>query len=40
MIFVGMACVGLFGWLTTLVLAAVEARRLGWHASIRGTAHA
>jgi taurine transport system permease protein len=40
MIFVGMACVGLFGWLSTLLLAAVEARSLGWHASIRGTAHA
>lgn len=35
MIFVGMAGVGLFGWLTTLALAAVENRVLAWHPSVR-----
>jgi len=35
MIFVGMAAVGLFGWLTTLLLAIVESRVLAWHPSVR-----
>ena len=40
MIFVGMALVGLCGWLTTAILAAVERRLLGWHASVRRAADA
>jgi taurine transport system permease protein len=35
MIFVGMAGVGVFGWLTTLALSAVEGRVLVWHPSMR-----
>jgi NitT/TauT family transport system permease protein/taurine transport system permease protein len=30
MIFVGMACVAIFGWATTRVLAAIETRSLSW----------
>lgn len=36
MIFVGMATVGLFGWLTTAALALIERRALAWHPSVRG----
>ncbi|MDA8051164.1 MAG: ABC transporter permease [Rhodospirillales bacterium] len=39
MIFVGMAAIGVCGWLTTAVLGWVERRLLGWHASAR-PAHA
>jgi NitT/TauT family transport system permease protein/taurine transport system permease protein len=35
MIFVGMAAVGLFGWLTTVALAFIESRVLAWHPSVR-----
>ena len=30
MIFVGMACVGFFGWTMTLILSRVESRSLAW----------
>jgi NitT/TauT family transport system permease protein/taurine transport system permease protein len=30
MIFVGMACVAIFGWATTRVLAEIETRSLSW----------
>ena len=40
MIFVGMAMVGLCGWVTTAVLAAVERYLLAWHASVRTVSHA
>jgi ABC-type nitrate/sulfonate/bicarbonate transport system permease component len=35
MIFVGMAAVGLFGWLTTVALAFIESQVLAWHPSVR-----
>jgi NitT/TauT family transport system permease protein/taurine transport system permease protein len=35
MIFVGMAAVGVFGWLTSLALGVVEKWLLAWHPSVR-----
>ncbi len=40
MIFVGMAMVGICGWLTATILAAIERHLLAWHASVRATARA